>query len=87
MRQLLIPRSSRTSLPEGPVGFVGSNWAALLEVLEPIPSAAQPVSVIELDAAGRSLGETLRLWLQDVGFDLYDLPDGALYFDVLRHDL
>lgn len=66
--------------------YVGTHWNALVDVLEPIPSAAHEMTFAQLEAAARQVAEVLRAWLQHIGFDLYVLPNGDGYFDVLRHD-
>lgn len=82
-------RGARTIGPvrgsPGWVRYVHSNWDGLIRLLEPIPAAEADIELPAIDAAAAKLADMLQGWLKDVGFDLFDVPDG-LYFDVLRHD-
>lgn len=55
----------------------------LLRVMSEIPSASSRVGDEQLAAHTVKVARTLRRILQDIGFDLYFLADGSLYFKVL----
>jgi hypothetical protein len=65
--------------------YVHSNWNELVRLLEPIPAAHTDMGSTAMCSTADELADMLHRWLRDVGFDLYDAPEG-LYFDVLRHD-
>jgi hypothetical protein len=63
---------------------VGGNYDAMSIELAPLPSAAEPAPATQLQEAAGAVAAVLYDWLTLVGFEVRDLEDGGIYFDVLR---
>jgi hypothetical protein len=59
------------------------SMESLLRVLSGIASAASLVGDHQLATHSVEVARMLRQILRDTGFDIYDLEDGSLYFEVL----
>ncbi len=58
--------------------------AKLLEIVSGVPSSTERVPDEHLIAVSVELARTLRATFQEMGFDLYFLPDTSRYFELLR---
>ncbi len=61
-----------------------SPMAKLLEIVSGVPSSTERVPDEHLIAVSVELARTLRATFQEMGFDLYFLPDTSRYFELLR---
>jgi hypothetical protein len=66
--------------------LLGSAWEGVIDSLDAIPSAATVIVPAELEALAWSTVDRVEDWLEHVGFTLEDLPQGGVYFHVLRCD-
>jgi hypothetical protein len=60
-----------------------SSMAKLLDIVSEVPSPAERVPDEQLTAVSVEIARMLRGTFQEMGFDLYFLPDTSRYFELL----